>query len=79
MQLRRIQELFVESTRTQTESADLVALIEAGGSLTNEEALKVYSLDYKARMQEALGQNYEATWLVLGDDEFLSYAEKIHN
>jgi hypothetical protein len=76
MQLRKLQELFVESVRSQTESAELLELIEASGTLTNQEAIQVYSSDYSARMQEALGQNYEATWLVLGDDEFLALAEK---
>lgn len=76
MQLKKIQELFVDSVRSQTHSVELVGMIDPGGSLTRKEALGVYALDYKARMQEALGKNYEATWLVLGDDEFLAYAEE---
>lgn len=46
------------------------------GSLTNEEVLKVYASDYRARLTEALGENYETTWLVLGDDRFFDIALK---
>jgi hypothetical protein len=71
MQLKKFQELFVGSITLQKKSNEIEELINPVGSLTHYEALKVYSMDYQARMQEALGKNYEATWLVLGDDEFL--------
>ncbi|MBY0517572.1 MAG: DNA-binding domain-containing protein [Bacteriovoracaceae bacterium] len=76
MQLKKIQQLFVDTVTSRVSSVELVGIIDPGGSLTAEGALKVYAMDYKARMQEALGKNYEATWLVLGDDEFLTYAEE---
>nr|BDT27444.1 DNA-binding domain-containing protein [Bacteriovorax sp. HI3] len=40
------------------------------------EALEVYRQDYEARMLEALGSNYEATWLLLGDEGFFSLGKK---
>lgn len=76
MPLKRIQELFVESVRSQSHPEELLTLISPGGSLTNQEALSVYSNDYKARMQEALGKNYEATWLISGDEDFFKYADE---
>lgn len=50
--------------------------IRAAGSLSSSEALEVYRLDYDARLFEALSKNYEATWIVLGDELFsdLAYA-----
>jgi len=49
-------------------------LIKGARSLSSEEALLVYYQDYQARMLEALGKNYEATWVMLGDEEFFQLA-----
>ncbi len=76
MELKNIQQSFVAAVTSGNESQDLLALIEPGGSLSCMEAVEVYVQDYKARMQEALGTNFEATWLVMGDDEFLEYAQE---
>lgn len=48
--------------------------IRAAGNLTSSEALKVYRSDYDARLFEALSKNYEATWIVLGDELFSDLA-----
>lgn len=76
MNLKEMQQLFVKSVTSGSLSSVLRESISPGGSLTNESALNVYSMDYKARMQEALGKNYEATWLVMGDEDFVDLCQK---
>lgn len=38
--------------------------------LTPKKAIEVYRSDYRARLTEVLGENYEAFWSVVGDEEF---------
>lgn len=44
--------------------------IEPSLKLTPQKALEVYRSDYRARLTEVLGENYEAFWSVVGDEEF---------
>lgn len=76
MNLKMWQEHFVHSLITNSKNEELEKLIIPAGSLTREDALNVYRQDYQARMKEALASNYEATWLVLGDEEFFSLSEE---
>ncbi len=46
------------------------------GKLTINEALQVYKDGYFARLTEALGQTFEATWRVMGDEDFFQACKK---
>lgn len=54
--------------------------VRAPGNLSPSDGLAIYEVDYRARIFEALSKNYEATWVVLGDQAFLEasadYIEK---
>jgi len=76
MDLYNFQKMFVDSITLKNEEYDLVSNIIPVGRLNPQEALYVYQDDYKARMREALGANYEATWRLMGDDNFFDVAEK---
>lgn len=70
------QKKFLDCILNQRTHEDLLDLIVPAGSLKKTEALAVYRGDYKARLTEALGKSYEATWLLLGDEEFLEVCGK---
>lgn len=74
MNLKTLQEHFAQSLTGNLKNKELEDVIIPAGSLKNEEALNVYRTDYQARLKEALATNYEATLLVLGDDEFFFQA-----
>ena len=46
------------------------------GTLSLEEVMQVYTHGRLARLTESLGEKYETVWRVLGDDDFLSLAER---
>lgn len=78
MELKLLQECFCQSIQANQDQdicKELKKLLVGAGQLNLPEAIEVYSLDYKARMREALSKNYEATWLVLGDDDFFKLAD----
>lgn len=85
MDLKELQIIFssvvtkqIEQGSQKTHSSkeqQLINLITGGGSLLPDGALGVYFQDYQARMREALSKNYEATWVIMGDDEFFQYAD----
>lgn len=75
MEFKTFQQTFVERI-SQNKAMNFSSELFAGGDLTLEEALNVYSQDYHARMQEALGKNYESTWMLLGDEEFFSLSRE---
>lgn len=50
--------------------SQLIDLIRPGGDLMREEALQVYRQDYRARMTNTLGKNYESIKAVLGVSTF---------
>lgn len=74
MDLKSLQEQFVALITSQTYAAGIEGIIP-GGSLSIDEATNVYRQDYRARLKEALSVNYEATWLILGDDDFFNQAD----
>jgi len=50
--------------------------IEPGGSLPSvDQAMNVYERAYIARLTESLGETFEATWMVLGDEGFFTVCE----
>ncbi len=72
--LREFQERFIHSV--QGRGNTILDYIAPGGKLTREDSISVYSSDYYARLQDALGENYEAVWAVVGDEEFYSLGQK---
>ncbi|MFZ8934240.1 MAG: DNA-binding domain-containing protein [Bacteriovoracaceae bacterium] len=42
-------------------------------NLSLEQAIEVYRDDYRSRLTQALGYKYEATWSVMGDDDFFDW------
>ena len=64
------QKLFLDAVLGSEVDSTLLANLRPAGNLSKLEAVNVYRGDYTARMQEALGKNYEATWVLLGDEEF---------
>lgn len=75
MQLKKFQDSFVNMVTAQMQENELLEMIIPSGQLTEKEAIEVYSLDYSARLQEAMGSNYEATWLLLGDEDFFELSQ----
>lgn len=75
MSLNKIQELF-ESMIRKNEISLLADEVIPGGTLSVEEALRVYQSGYYARLTESLGENFEAVWRVLGDQEFFAACRK---
>jgi len=50
--------------------------IEPGGRLSSsDQAMNVYERAYIARLTESLGETFEATWAVLGDQGFFTVCE----
>ncbi len=50
--------------------------LKESAKITKDQSLTVYKSDYRARLQEALGKSYEATWILLGDEDFSLLAQK---
>ena len=55
---------------------EFLAQIKPVGKLTPSDVIQVYQTDYHARLEEALGKNFEATWLLLGDEDFHLFAQE---
>ena len=51
-------------------------IIPAGRIANSQSALEVHKTGYYARLTEALGETYEGTWYVMGDDSFFSICEE---
>lgn len=65
--------MFVRSIqRNETSISDYIV---PGGKLTKEKSIEVYTNDYYARLQDALGENYEAVWTVVGDEDFYALGQ----
>jgi hypothetical protein len=71
--LDNFQKSFLHSVLHPEDSlpAEFLALIRPVGSLSAEDVITVYRNDYDARLFEALGKNYEATWILMGDEDFM--------
>ncbi|MBY0414908.1 MAG: DNA-binding domain-containing protein, partial [Bdellovibrionales bacterium] len=74
MKLKFFQEEFTNLVLSPSATCSLSFRPE--GKLNDNEAINVYRNDYEARMIEALGSNFEATWLMLGDDDFFAIGKK---
>lgn len=74
--MKHFQNIFLSAVLNHEFDSELLKLIEPAGTLSVEESIKVYQGDYSSRMMEALGQNYEATWVLLGDENFFSLGKK---
>ena len=46
------------------------------GTLSPQKAVEVYAGAYRARLIDALGETFEATWWCLGDDQFKKIAKQ---
>lgn len=46
------------------------------GQLSTKKVIEIYNADYFARITEAIGENFESLWFVLGDEEFFLLCEK---
>ena len=66
------QNIFVDNVIYSPNDPDknLLEMMIPIGNLTPKDVIKVYSTDYKYRMLETMQANYEALWMVLGDEQF---------
>lgn len=74
MNNNKFQNEFLKGVITKNISSGLLDEMIPIGKLTNSQVMEVYQNDYRARLQEVIGDNYEACWFVLGDDDFLTYS-----
>ena len=72
LQLNDLQEKFLDAIRS--DSSTLSHEIDPIASLTPKECVEIYSKGYLARLIESLGETFEATWWVLGDEDFFELA-----
>ncbi len=70
--LGEIQERFLEAIRADV--SRFSGEVEPIASLTPKECVEIYSKGYVARLIETLGETFEATWWVLGDEDFFELA-----
>ena len=70
MSFHKFQNDFLVSVRENKLIDGLVDEIVPIGRLDTDRVIKVYNSDYFARMTEALGENFESLWFVLGDEGF---------
>jgi hypothetical protein len=64
------QKRFLDAVTNGLDDQELFKMMKPVARLSSQKALAVYRDDYKARMLEALGSNYETCWLYLGDEDF---------
>ncbi len=69
--LNKTQEGFLSAIKGEC-SKDLIESILPIGKLDKQDCINIYARGYTARLTEALGETFEATWWVLGDDDFLA-------
>lgn len=70
----KFQNDFLKGVITKDISKDILDEMIPIGELSSSQVMEVYQNDYRARLQEVLGDNYEACWFVLGDEDFLNYS-----
>lgn len=64
------QKQFLAAVTDHQTLPELVEFIKPIADLTASDVITIYQSDYRARLMEALGKNYEGCWLLLGDDDF---------
>lgn len=69
--IKKYQKEFVAAITTSFSSEELIDNIIPVGKLNIQGVLDVYKRDYIARLTEAIGETFETTWAVLGDEDFL--------
>jgi hypothetical protein len=69
--LNKLQETFLLALKGER-SKDIMDSILPIGKLDKHDCINIYARGYTARLTEALGETFEATWWVLGDDDFLA-------
>jgi len=78
--LTQYQNQFIDEVFEKNSHPEFMNNIDPIGKLNPREVMNVYQNDYFARLQDALGENYEAVWAVVGDEEFFKlgreYIEK---
>jgi hypothetical protein len=74
--LGKFQKDFLDAVLGADPENDLLKMIRPAGDLSQLQAINVYRGDYSARMMEALGKNYEATWVLMGDEDFMDASKK---
>jgi hypothetical protein len=72
--LEQYQKDFVKSVVQQERYQELLDNMIPAGKLDASQVLEVYHSDYFARLTEALGENFEAVWAVIGDEDFFALA-----
>lgn len=72
--LETLQRRFIRSAVFMPDPA-FVSSVTGGGKLSARAAVEVYAKGYPARLTEALGETYEGTWRVLGDEQFFQVAD----
>ncbi|MFG1500940.1 DNA-binding domain-containing protein [Halobacteriovorax sp. XZX-3] len=65
------QNKFLKGVLSKDISHDIMNEMIPIGELSNEQVMEVYQNDYRARLQEVIGDNFETCWFVIGDDDFL--------
>lgn len=69
--LNKLQETYLSAIKGER-SKDFMDSILPIGKLDKQDCINIYARGYTARLTEALGETFEATWWVLGDDDFLA-------
>lgn len=67
---KQYQEKFLDAVLLEDVSQEFLDSIIPVGKLNPQDVINVYRGDYRARMLEAIGKNFEGSWLLLGDEEF---------
>ena len=70
-----LQTLLCNSIARQVMDPQLVQAINPGGSLSVKGALEIHLDGYIARLTDAMGQVYETTWAILGDESFYNISK----
>lgn len=76
MNNNKFQHDFLKGVITKDISREILDEMIPIGELTSSQVMEVYQNDYRARLQEVIGENYEACWFVLGDEDFLNYSSE---
>src|SRR5687768_3042109 len=74
--MRDFQKSFSKYFENEKDILELEKSLVAGGRLSLQEALGVYSNGYVARLTEALGEIFEGVWWVLGDSGFFEMCKR---
>lgn len=75
--LEKVQSLFFHALTN--EPSGLANIISPIASLGVNESIDIYRRAYPARLTEALGETFEATWWILGDSDYFDLANRFIN